>query len=130
MLWRFDEFVHGSDPLKGIIADDMPEDAEAELWVILTEQLGIRMNHAWPQKLFIPLGDNLGEIRFTCNKLEYRVYGSFAPGRVFRMWLYATKNRKRKGNQATNPPNAIDKARDRKRNYELHGIGRLRQYAP
>lgn len=129
MIWRFDEFVHGGEP-KGIISDDMPKDAEAELWIVITEELGIKQHHQWPQKTFIPLGDSMGEIRFTSNKTEYRVYGSFAPGRVFRMWMYATKNRKRKGKQATDPPDAIEKARNRKRNYELHNIGKLRQYAP
>lgn len=113
---------------RGIIADDMSPAPQAELDIILTEHLGIKMNHEWGKPHYVPLGDGLGEIRFAVGNVEYRVYGSFATGRTFRMWLVATKHRKRKGKQSTDPPNAIEKARDRKRNYELHRIGKLRTY--
>lgn len=129
MLWRFDEFVHGVESLRGIIKDDMAVGPRAELDVILTEHLGIREIAGWKKPYYLSLGDGLGEIRFTVDNVEYRIFGSFGGRGVFRMWLAATKHRKRKGKQATDPPDAIEKARKRKRDFEIHRKGMLRPYA-
>jgi hypothetical protein len=129
MIWTFYEFVHGGeDAQRGIISDDLSMDVQAELDVILAEHLGIKMNHEWGLPDYLNIGSGMGEIRVTVGKVEHRIYGSFAPGRKFRMWLVATKRRVRKGKQATDPPNAIEKARKRMRDFELHRIGRVRIY--
>jgi hypothetical protein len=134
MIWRFDEFVHGVVGDRGIIKDDFPAGPRAELDVIITEHLGIKKYHDWGLPDFKPLDDGLGEIRFSYGGIAYRVFGSCAgkapDGKsVYRLWLTATKNRKRKGKQSTDPPDAIEKAKKRRREYELHNIGRLRPYA-
>lgn len=129
MIWRFDEFVHGVVSERGIISSDMPADARAELFVILTEHLGVEQYIEWPKRReFKPLGDGMGEIKFSCGNLEYRIYTSLGVGTICRMWLVATKNRKRKGMQATDPPDAIAKAKKRKIDFETHNLGRLRTY--
>jgi len=129
MDWRFDEFVHGSqDRPRGIVSGDLEAAPRAELDVILSEHLGIKPYHEWTLPHYQRIGDGLGEIRFKVNNIQYRVYGSCGGEKVFRMWLVATKSRIRKGKQKTDPPNAIDKARTRKRAYELHKIGGLKEY--
>jgi hypothetical protein len=128
LIWHFEEFVHGSATPRGVLADDLNAAARAELDVILTENLGIKKAQEWGLPDYRPLGKGLGEIRFTVSNVEYRVYGSFFPGMKFRMWMVATKARKKRGRQATNPPDAIDTARKRRDNYEGRGIGELRDY--
>ena len=129
MIWKFEEFVRGSiGNDKGIIADDLEVVAQAELDVILTEHLGIMPASGWGLPDYRPLGDGMGEIRWDCNNVEYRAYGSFEQGMVFRIWLTATKTRKRKGKQATDPPDAIEKARKRRKDFVNQGIGRVRRY--
>lgn len=130
MFWKFEEFVRGSPGNdKGIISNDLQAAAQAELDVILTEHLGISKASEWGLPDYSPLGDGMGEIRWHSNKIEYRAYGSFESGMVFRIWLVATKARKRKGKQTTDPPDAIEKARKRRRDFSHRKIGRVRQYA-
>lgn len=129
MNWKFEEYVRGSPGNdKGIITDDLEAAPQAELDVILTEHLGIAEASEWGLPDYLPLGDGMGEIRWTCNKVEYRAYGSFGSGKVFRIWLIATKSRKRKGKQITDPPDAIEKARKRKKDFSNQKIGRVRRY--
>jgi hypothetical protein len=129
MSWRFEEFVRGAlGNEKGIISDDLDIRPKAELDVILTEHLGIRPAHQWCAPDCIPIGQGMHEIRWNCNKTEYRAYGSFGQNAVFRIWIIATKSRTRKGKQKTDPPNAIEKARKRKSDFELHHIGKVREY--
>jgi hypothetical protein len=129
MIWKFEEFVRGSiGSDKGIITDDLVAASQAELDVILTEHLGIVPASAWGLPDYAPLGDGMGEIRWDCKKVAYRAYGSFEIGMVFRIWLVATKTRKRKGKQTTDPPDAIEKAKKRRRDFVNQGIGRVRPY--
>lgn len=126
MDWKFYEFVHGVVSDRGIIEEDMEPAPKAELYIILTEDLGIKTADEWGLPSYRPLDNGLGEIRFNVKNVQYRVFGSFAPNRCYRLWQVATKARKRKGKQATDPPNAIDQARKRKKDYELHHMGKIR----
>jgi hypothetical protein len=129
MIWSFEEFVRGSTGNeKGIVSDDLDAGPKAELDVILTEHLGLKIAREWTMPDYLPLGDGLGEIRWNCNRVEFRAYGSFEKGMVFRIWLIATKSRKRKGKQLTDPPDAVEKARKKKRDYENQQIGKVRRY--
>lgn len=128
LIWHFKEYVHGVVTPRGIVSGDLNPGARAELDVILTQILGIRRTADWGLPWYRPLGGGLGEIRYSVAGVEYRVYGSFSYGMTFRMWMVATKTRKRKGKQATDPPDAIEKAKRRKDEFEQRGSGLLRDY--
>jgi hypothetical protein len=128
LIWHFKEYVHGVVAQRGIISDDLDAAARAELDVILTEILGLKRAVDWGLPWYRPLGGGLGEIRFSAGGVEHRVFGSFSYGMNFRMWIAATKARKKKGRQATDPPNAMETARRRREDYEQRGMGALRDY--
>ena len=129
MIWTFEEYVLGSQGNEhGIISNDLDDSAEGELYVVLSEHLGIYPASEWGMPHYLPIGGGMGEIRWKCADKQFRAYGSFADGKRFRIWMIATKDRKRKGHQATDPPEAIEKARKRRKEFELHRIGRLRVY--
>ncbi|HWR16730.1 MAG TPA: hypothetical protein VN577_18030 [Terriglobales bacterium] len=131
LIWTFYEFVHGVSTDRGIISTDMPAGAQAELDVILSEELGRIPYHEWGVPSFKPLGHGMGEIRFKYGGAQYRVFGALGHGGGnYNFWMVATKNRKRKNLQATDPPNAIETAHKRKSAYELRREGRLRKYDP